>query len=91
MVLEDEIFMHKHVRDMLNSAEKTLSDYSEIIHRESEQNISDDEDAITEASEIVSDNEDAILELTQIVSDLMSEVSDLTSRVEALERRQANG
>lgn len=84
LTLEDEMLMHKHMRDMLNSAERTLSDYSEIIHRESEQNISDDEDAITEASEIVSDNEDAILELTQIVSDLMS-------RVEDLERRQTNG
>lgn len=69
------------IREQLNISEKKLSDYAEIIHNESTSNISDNEDAILEASESISDNEMSILELSELVSDLIEEVNELKRKV----------
>ena len=76
------------IREQLNESEKKISDYAEIIHNESTSNISDNEDAILEASDNISDDEESILELSEFVSELLESNANLIARVEALERKE---
>lgn len=72
-----DVMLLKEIRERLNESEKKLSDYTEISHNESKENITDNEDAILEASVIGSDNEAAILELSEMVSKLENRIAAL--------------
>ena len=63
--------------DKINDISKQLSDFSDMLHKDSKNGISGNEEGLLDVADVASGNSDCIVELAEMISNLEERTSAL--------------